>query len=166
MLYICVCVCIYTYICVCVCVCVCVYHEVLLVNCWLTFWVTRTPLGNSLSRTMYFWSIIILKCGAVGCGGRGVGRECPCLVRVPVLWAGGCGRTARCFPRGPGWAFGCVKPLTPHGRGWTRSSPCTRFSVSNIPHWIWQNSWEQNRGPGATLSHRGESLKNRDNLWF
>ena len=31
--------------------------------------------------------------------------------RDPVLWAGGRGRTAGCFP---GWAYGCVKPLTPH----------------------------------------------------
>jgi hypothetical protein len=38
-----------------------------------------------------------------------------------VLWAGRCGRTARCFPLGPRWASGCVKPLTSHsgdqGRG-------------------------------------------------
>jgi hypothetical protein len=35
----------------------------------------------------------------------------------PILWAGRCGRAARRFPLGPGWAS---KPLTPLDRGWTR----------------------------------------------
>ena len=46
--------------------------------------------------------------------------ESPSLARVPVLWAGGRGRTARHFPLGPGWAS---KPLTSHGGGWTRGNP-------------------------------------------
>ena len=31
------------------------------------------------------------------------------------------------------------------------AAPDTRFSVSRIPHWVWQRSREQNRGPGAAL---------------
>jgi hypothetical protein len=48
--------------------------------------------------------------------GEGGGREdSPCLARVPpMLWAGGHGRAARCFPLSPGWAS---KPLTPLDRG-------------------------------------------------
>jgi hypothetical protein len=56
----------------------------------------------------------------VGRGRRGR-EDSPCLARVPpMLWAGGCGRAARCSPLGPGWAS---KPLTPLDRGWTRGSP-------------------------------------------
>jgi hypothetical protein len=61
-------------------------------------------------------------CGAVGVGERGEG-ESPRPARVPVLWAGRCGRTAWCFLLGPRWSSGCVKSLTPHGWGWTRGSP-------------------------------------------
>ena len=78
-----------------------------------------------------------------GCGGkRGVGEN-PHPARVPVLWAGGRGRTATRFARGPRWASGCVKPLTPHSGWWTRGSPRSlglteardnRFSVSDIPN--------------------------------
>jgi hypothetical protein len=70
------------------------------------------------------------------------------------------------FPLGPRWASGCVKPLTPHGEGWTRVSPHTRFSVSGIPPWIQQWSWEQNKCPGDMgrsqregVSYVGKSLK-------
>jgi hypothetical protein len=52
--------------------------------------------------------------------------------RVPVLWAGGRWRTARRFPHGPGWASGCVKPLTPHRVWWTRGSP--RYQVLSLRH--------------------------------
>ena len=58
--------------------------------------------------------------------------ENPHLARVPVLWAGGWGRTARRFPLGPGWASGCVKPLTPLGVGWTRGSPW--YQVLSLQH--------------------------------
>jgi hypothetical protein len=55
----------------------------------------------------------------------GGGEESPYLARALVLWAGRCRRTARCFPLGPGWASGCVKPQTPHsgGWGWKRVTP-------------------------------------------
>jgi hypothetical protein len=33
---------------------------------------------------------------------------------------------------GPGWASGCVKPLTPHGGWWTRGSP--RYQVLSLQH--------------------------------
>ena len=32
----------------------------------------------------------------------------------------------------PRWASGCVKPLTPHGRWWTRGSP--RYQVLSLWH--------------------------------
>jgi hypothetical protein len=82
-------------------------------------------------------------------GNRGV-VECGCLhpTRVLMLWAGRFRGTDRSFPRGPRWASSCVKPLTPHGRGWTRRTTCARFSASGTPHWICRNSWEQNRAPG------------------
>jgi hypothetical protein len=40
----------------------------------------------------------------------------PCPARVPVLCAGRHSRHAGCYPRGPGWASGCVRPLIPQGR--------------------------------------------------
>jgi hypothetical protein len=63
----------------------------------------------------------IMQCRAVGVGEEQGGREL-CLARVLVLWVGGHEKTAGQFPRGPRWASGCVKPLTPHGGGWTRGS--------------------------------------------
>jgi hypothetical protein len=33
-------------------------------------------------------------------------------------------------------------------RGVDKGEPDTRFSVSGIPCWIWQRSFEQSRGPG------------------
>ena len=36
------------------------------------------------------------------------------------------------FPHGPRWASGCVKPLTPHGRWWTKGSP--RYQVLSLWH--------------------------------
>jgi hypothetical protein len=87
-----------------------------------------------------------------GCGGkRGVGENPP----PPEFWCSG-QRTREdcaCFPHGPGWVSGCVKPLTPHGGagGKQGAAPGTRFSASSIPHWIRQRSWEQNRAPGAAL---------------
>ena len=53
-------------------------------------------------------------------GARGrVGREdSPLLARVPpMLWAGRCGRTARRFPLGPGWASKPLAPLNWGGQG-------------------------------------------------
>jgi hypothetical protein len=63
----------------------------------------------------------LARCRAMGMWEERSRRECPCLARVPVLWVGRCGRTARHFLCGPRWASGCVKPLTSHGRevgGW------------------------------------------------
>jgi hypothetical protein len=41
----------------------------------------------------------------------------------------------------------------PHtAMGGQGAAPVTRFSVSDIPHWIQQRSWEQNSGPRTTLS--------------
>jgi hypothetical protein len=39
----------------------------------------------------------------------------------------------------------------------------TRFSVSNIPHWIWWRSWEQNRGLRTALSPGDEWKKGQGN---
>ena len=76
------------------------------------------------------------------CGGvKGVGEN-PCLVRVPVLWAGGCGRTAACmWPRVGVWLWEATELQL--GAGWTRGNPRSlglmeardnRFSVSDIPN--------------------------------
>jgi hypothetical protein len=73
------------------------------------------------------WKIV----GRGGVGEEGKGESLH-PARVPVLWAGGCSRTAGRFPLSPEWASGCVKPLTPLSGGWTRGSPRTRFSVSGI----------------------------------
>jgi hypothetical protein len=68
------------------------------------------------------------------------------------------------FPRGPRWASGCVKPLTPHGRWWTRGSP--RYQVLSFWHLMLDMAEElrTNWGPGAGArqavldgSHAGES---------
>jgi hypothetical protein len=54
-------------------------------------------------------------------GERGRRKDSPHLARVPpMLWAVGCGRSARCFPFGPRWAS---KPLTLLDGGWARGSP-------------------------------------------
>jgi hypothetical protein len=50
-------------------------------------------------------------------GKRGVGES-----RIPVLWAGR-HRRKESHSRGPEWASGCFKPLTPQGRWWARGSP-------------------------------------------
>jgi hypothetical protein len=83
---------------------------------------------------------IINNCWAVGVGEEWGGRESTFLARVPVLWVGRHRRTAGCFPSSPGWASGCVKPLTPHGRGGQGAAPGTRFSVSGIQRGIGQRS--------------------------
>ena len=63
-------------------------------------------------------------------GKEGLGIS-PRPARVsPMLWAGICGRAARGFPLGPGWAS---KPLTPLDRGWTRGSPETKRGPRFIP---------------------------------
>ena len=51
-----------------------------------------------------------------------------------MLWAGGWGRTARHFPLGPGWASGCVKPLTPLGGGVDKGQPLVLGSQSPASH--------------------------------
>ena len=53
-------------------------------------------------------------------GKEGLGISPPPARVSPMLWAGICGRAARGFPLGLGWAS---KPLTPLYRGWTRGSP-------------------------------------------
>jgi hypothetical protein len=87
-------------------------------------------------------------------GKRGEGENAPRLARVPVLWAGRQGRTAGHFPLDSGWASGCVKPLTPHGRGWTRGRP------------QYQGPWgdtlgprNRRRGQREIGSHTGKSPK-------
>jgi hypothetical protein len=75
--------------------------------------------------------------------GKGGGRE---RVRVRpefLFWAGGHRRTARCFPHGARWAFGCIEATDPTQRGVggvQGAAPDTRFSVSGIPRWILQRS--------------------------
>ena len=69
----------------------------------------------------------------------------------PVLWAGGCGMTARCFPHGPGWASGCVKPLTPHGGWWTRGSP--RYQVLSLQHLTLDSTEERRTAQGPWSGH-------------
>ena len=86
----------------------------------------------------------------VGEGGWG---ESPWLARVPVLWAGRHRRTAGPFPLGPGWASGCVKPLTPLGGGGgvdkgqsaIPGAPGATFSAPEI----------QERGQRERASHAG-----------
>jgi hypothetical protein len=74
---------------------------------------------------------------------RGV-RESAC---IPLEFR----RTPGHIPHGPGWASGCVKPLTPLSRGGQGAAPCTRFSVYSLPCWIWWRSCEHKSGPGVTL---------------
>ena len=90
-------------------------------------------LGSNLCSAISCHNLHLLCCGSRqtqgqidtelvwgrGCRGRG-GRE-RAWVQLEFRCSGR--RTAGCFPHGPGWASGCVKPLTPHGRGWTRGSP-------------------------------------------
>ena len=61
----------------------------------------------NLQRTTKLW-------GRGYVGKRGMG-ECQRPARVSVLWDGGQGRTAGCFPCSPRWASSWVKPLTPYG---------------------------------------------------
>ena len=80
------------------------------------------------------------------------GEDSPCLARVPpMLWAGGHGRAARCFPLGPGWASG--QPPIPGDPGDTLGPGDTG-----------------ERAEGERFPHRQESLvwalMNRDSLWF
>jgi hypothetical protein len=76
---------------------------------------------------------------------KGVGENL-CPTRVPVLWAGGHGRTVARFPCSPGWVSSCGKPRNPahvgaggrKARGCSRSLGLTeardnRFSVLGIP---------------------------------
>jgi hypothetical protein len=67
-----------------------------------------------------------------GCGASRGGGGNPCPARVPVLWAGRCGRTVACFPQGPRWVSCCVKPKTLLSRWWTRGSP--RHQVPSLQH--------------------------------
>jgi hypothetical protein len=77
---------------------------------------------------------ILCICGAVGAREiKGVGEN-PGPARVPVLWAGRCGRTATLFPCSPRWVSGCVKPLDPSLAGCGQGAVLgTRFSASGIP---------------------------------
>jgi hypothetical protein len=60
-------------------------------------------------------SLSFIVCGTKGGRGREGKEKSPRLARVPpMLWAGRCGRAARCFPLDPGWAS---KPLTPFDGG-------------------------------------------------
>ena len=61
------------------------------------------------------------------------------LARVSVLWAGGHGRTAGCFPLGPGWASGCVKLLIPLSGVVDKGKPL-------IPGAPWRHPWPQRYG--------------------
>jgi hypothetical protein len=87
-----------------------------------------------------------------GPGGRRGRKDSSCLARLPpMLWAGRCGRAARCFPLCPGWAS---KPMIP---------------LNGVDNWQ-QPDW----GSGATpcspgvmgeravgVSHTGASLRSR-----
>ena len=57
---------------------------------------------------------------------------------------------------GPGWASGCVRPLTPHSGWWTKGSP--RYQVLSLWHPTLDMVEElrTNRGPGAALGPGGE----------
>jgi hypothetical protein len=77
-------------------------------------------------------------------GKRGVGGS-PHPARVPVIWAGR--RTATCFPHGPRWASGCVRPLTPHGGWWTRGSPRNQVLSLCLPMLDMVEELRTDRGP-------------------
>ena len=81
-------------------------------------------------------------------------RICP--ARVPVLWAVRRGRIAGHSPCGSGLASGFVKPLTPHGREWTRTwyqvlSLRERETETDTDH-----GQEERRGKGKRVSKKGE----------
>ena len=104
-----------------------------------------TPVNNVFLSSTWGYNWDIGSTTLRGQGGRGK-REWERTrdpSRVLVLWVGGRGRTAGHFPHGPGWASGCVRPLTPHGgggRGGQGTAPGTRFSASGTPRWIWRRS--------------------------
>ena len=70
-------------------------------------------------------------CGPWVWGKEGSGRE-----PASRQSSGALGERTRedctCFPRGPGWASGYVKPLTPHSGWWTRGS--LRYQVLSLRH--------------------------------
>ena len=86
------------------------------------------------------------------------------LARVPVLWAGGHGRTAGHFPQGPRWSSGYVKPLTPHGREVDKGQPPVPGSQSPASHAGYRRRAENRIGAPTGRrqrergSHTGESL--------
>jgi hypothetical protein len=107
-----------------------------------------------------------------GCGWRGMGWR----GREPASSQSSCalGRRMRedCWtlstrPRVNIWLCEATDP-TRQGGG-QGAAPGTRFSVSGIPCWIWQRSWEQNRGPWTTLSPEGKGREVRGRRgagWF
>ena len=113
-------------------------------------------------------------------GKEGVGEN-PSPTRVPVLWAGGRGRTAACFSRGPRWVSGCVKPWTPALMGWTEGTLKSlgltearenRFSVLDIPDATVCHRRAENKvgSPGVAQSalelKRGEGRERGGAGWF
>ena len=79
-------------------------------------------LAGSVSRGWLNHPLATICGNLKGARGRGEREDIPCPARVPpMLWAVRCGKAARRFPLGPGWAS---KPLTPLDRGGgTRGSP-------------------------------------------
>ena len=90
------------------------------------------------------------------CGALGIqeeeGRERACV--QPGYWCSRWvdkGRLPNSVHMALGGHLACMKLVTPHGRGGQGPAPGKRFSVSDIPHWIWQRNCEQDRGPGVAL---------------
>jgi hypothetical protein len=58
-----------------------------------------------------------------GCGEKRRVGENLRPARVLVLWVGGCGRTATCFPHGPGGCLAVGSHRIPARRGLDKGSP-------------------------------------------
>ena len=72
-----------------------------------------------------------LNVGLWVCGKEGSGRE-PTSHQSSGDLSGQTQEDCAGFPHGPRWMPGCVKPLTPHSRWWTRGSH--RFQVLSLRH--------------------------------
>jgi hypothetical protein len=118
-----------------------------------------SSLAGSVSRGRCNHTLLPVA-GQKGVGEKGVG-ESRSPTRVPVLWVGGCRRTAACFPHGPRWVSGCGK-LRTQPAGVDKGSP--KSQVFSLRHLVLDTLEEQRThgGPwGSSVSPRPKRGKGR-----